>query len=298
MSRARSSAGDILPTECRVIEVRVAELRQLFNAIDPSPFRDRDLDPRAEEFIVEWARDFPRDTRLALLVHLERSAGQTDEAPMLGESIHQYFTQRAVDARRRLRELFRRGRISLAIALAFLAASIAVGDAVASFFRGTRFVEVIREGLLIVGWVAMWRPLEVFLYDWWPIRAEARLFDRLSTMPVRIEYKETTTSDAWRDDWPVVSASAPRPSRARGEHQKPFFRRRLMSADNTEHQHTPAEERQIRDAAIDNTIEASFPASDPPSSNPNPDDHAAVERQLLKEVQTNPASPDQAKGRQ
>jgi hypothetical protein len=36
---------------------RVAELRQLFNAIDPSPFRERDLDPRAEEFIVEWARD-------------------------------------------------------------------------------------------------------------------------------------------------------------------------------------------------------------------------------------------------
>jgi len=38
-------------------QVRVAELRQLFNAIDPSPFRERDLDPRAEEFIVEWARD-------------------------------------------------------------------------------------------------------------------------------------------------------------------------------------------------------------------------------------------------
>ena len=71
-----------------------------------------------------------------------------------------------------------------------------------------------------------------------------------------------------------------------------------MSADNTEHQHTPDEERQIRDAALDQTIEASFPASDPPSSNPNPDDHAAVERQLPKEGQTNSASPDQAKGRQ
>jgi hypothetical protein len=78
------------------------------------------------------ARDLPSDARLALLVHLERSAGQVDEAPMLGESIHQYFKQRAVDSRRRLRELFRRGRISLVIALAFLGASIVVGDAVAS----------------------------------------------------------------------------------------------------------------------------------------------------------------------
>ena len=219
MSRSRSSAGDTIPTECRVIEVRVAELRQLFNAIDPSPFRERDLDPRAEEFIVEWARDLPRDARLALLVHLDRSAGQVDEAPLLGESVHEYFKQRALESRRRLRELFRRGRISLVIALVFLGASIAAGDAVASFLRDTHFGEIIREGLLIVGWVAMWRPLEVFLYDWWPIRAEAHLFDRLSTMPVRIEYKATALTDAWRADWPAVPAADLRLSQARREHE-------------------------------------------------------------------------------
>jgi len=213
----RSAAGDMIPAECRVIEVRVTELRQLFNAIDPSPFRERDLDPRAEEFIVEWARDLPRDARLALLVHLERSAGQPDEAPMLSESIHQYFTQRAVGARRRLRELFRRGRISLLIALAFLGGSIVVGDAVASVLRDNRFAVIIREGFLIGGWVAMWRPLEVFLYDWWPIRAEAHLFDRLSTMPVRIEYIGTTSTNAWRADWPAVPASERRPSQARAD---------------------------------------------------------------------------------
>ena len=211
MSRTRSSAGDIVPPECQVIEVRVAELRQLFNAIDPSPFRERDLDPRAEEFIVEWARDYSRDARLALLVHLERSAGMADEAPMLAESIHEYFKQRAHGSRRRLRVLFRRGRISLIIALAFLGASIVVGDILAKAVGNTRFADVIREGLLIGGWVAMWRPLEVFLYDWWPIRAEARLFDRLSTMPVRIEYRNIASTDAWRADWPAVPASDPRP---------------------------------------------------------------------------------------
>ena len=212
MSGARLSAGDTIPPKCRIIEVRVAELRQLFNAIDPSPFRDRDLDPNAEEFIVDWAGDLPRDARLALSVHLERSAGPPDEATLLGESVHQYFTQRALQSRRRLRELFRRGRISLVIALAFLGASIAAGDAVASLLHERRVSEIIREGLLIGGWVAMWRPLEVFLYDWWPIRAEARLFDRLSTMPVRIEYNDSADSDSWRADWPAVPASELRAS--------------------------------------------------------------------------------------
>jgi hypothetical protein len=40
--------------------------------------------------------------------------------------------------------------------------------------------------LVIGGWVAMWRPLEIFLYDWWPIRDERQLYERLSVMPVRV----------------------------------------------------------------------------------------------------------------
>ena len=71
-----------LPAGCQLIEVHVADLKQLFHSLDPTPFRERDLDPKAEEFIA--------------------------------------------------------------------------------------------------------RPLEVFLYDWWPIRAEARLMDRLSAMAVRV----------------------------------------------------------------------------------------------------------------
>jgi hypothetical protein len=50
-----------------------------------------------------------------------------------------------------------------------------------------------------------------------------------------------------------------------------------MPVRHTTHDHTPEEERAIREAALDRTIEGSFPASDPPSSNPNPDDHTALD---------------------
>lgn len=281
LPQPRSSAGDALPQRCQVIEVRVAELRQLFNAIDPSPFRQRDLDPRAEEFIVDWASDLPMDKPWALVVHLDRPAGRADEAAALREAIHEYFGQRVVTSRRTLRELFRRGRISLVIALAFLTASIAVGDGVAAYLGESRLGGVIREGFLIVGWVAMWRPLEVFLYDWWPIRAEGRLLQRLSTMPVRIEYIETAPPDAWRSDWPEVPAiEAPRSSLTEPRARNTVTNaKRTMAPKQTGHHHTPEEERRIREAALDKTIADSFPASDPPSSDPNPDDHSAIERE-------------------
>src|SRR3954452_638106 len=69
------AAGDPIPSNCRIIEVRVAALPHLFNTIDPTPFKERDLDPRVEEFIVGWAREIPHNKRIALLVHLDQRAG-------------------------------------------------------------------------------------------------------------------------------------------------------------------------------------------------------------------------------
>ena len=142
-----------IPDGCRVIEVRVAELRQLFHSNDPSPFRERDLDPAAERFIVDWSRELPAKAPLALVVHLERGAGRTDEVSILRDAIREFFGQREMAAWRTLRELFRRGRISLAIALAFLTSSILIGDWVAGLSAESRLVQVFREGLLMAaGW--------------------------------------------------------------------------------------------------------------------------------------------------
>src|SRR3954447_21040448 len=139
------SAGDPLPPKCAVIEVHVAELKQLFNAIDPSPFRDKDLDPKAEEFIVGWAKEFPGDATLALVVDLDREAGLPDEAAVLRHAIHEFFSQRAQAYRRRLHELFRVGRTSLVIGLVALASAIASGDFLAGLMKGSRIGEIIRE---------------------------------------------------------------------------------------------------------------------------------------------------------
>jgi hypothetical protein len=193
------------------MEAHVAELKQLFNPLDPSPFREKDLAAEVEEFIVAWARELSREAPLALLVHVDRPAGLPEEATMLRDSIRQFFHQRAQSERRRLRQLLRRGRTSLAIGLAFLAVSIAAGDLVASALSGRRLGELLRESLLIGGWVAMWRPLEVFLYDWWPIRADIRLFARLGAMPVRIAYSPHGRSEAWREDWPATTPVAKPP---------------------------------------------------------------------------------------
>ena len=104
------------PPKCEIIEIRLAELNQIFNRMDPSPFQDKDLDPKAEEFIVGWAQEVSRNAPLALSVHLDRTEGLREEAAVLRKSIREFFSNRALASRRKLRQLFRVGRTSLVVA--------------------------------------------------------------------------------------------------------------------------------------------------------------------------------------
>jgi hypothetical protein len=166
------------------IEVRLRELAQLFNSMDPSPFIDRDLDAAAEEFIVSWARELAHKGELELVVHLATPPAP-DRAAGTEEAVRHYFASRAEMKHRELRQLLRRGRSSLLIGLLFLAGCYGLGEA-AQRAPLAGWSEFVRIGLSIVGWVAMWRPLEIFLYDWWPIHSDRRLLERLARMTVRL----------------------------------------------------------------------------------------------------------------
>ncbi len=170
-----------------VLELHLGELRQLFNSMDPAPFRERDLDPKATDYIVDWATEAPAGQALAMVVRLDKP---TPDGALPGDAVREYFQRRAVAKRRELSKLFRVGRISLVIGLAFLGGAISAGEALGNLVAKDSHAYLLRESLAIGGWVALWRPLEIFLYDWWPLRAQARLYDRLGAMQVTLRGAE------------------------------------------------------------------------------------------------------------
>ncbi len=186
MNTYTSNASPALAPGVGRIEIHVGELRQLYNAMDPAPFRERDLDPKAEEYIVDWAREFRVDQPLALSVYLGAQAAAPDDMATLQQAIQEYFAEQARAARTRLQRLFRMGRITLLIGVLFVGAASVLGDLVFGAIGRYDFGKVLKESFAIGSWVALWRPIEIFLYDWWPIRDEARLYDRLSAMDVRV----------------------------------------------------------------------------------------------------------------
>lgn len=164
------------------IELRLERLAHLFDPLDPFPVPTRDLSRTVEEFIVAWAREHHPKLAFELIIHAPEQEldGRQSE---VREAISLHFRNRADRLRGDLHELFGNGRIALMIGLCVLGLCVLLSAFVAPTVTGPlgRFLT---EGLIIAGWVANWRPIEIFFYDWWPLAQRRRLFLRLAAAPV------------------------------------------------------------------------------------------------------------------
>lgn len=165
------------------VELRLDRLARLYNSLDPSPFREKELDAAVDEYIIGSAEDLGGKP-MRLVVLLSEPELRLTQSSDIVESIRNHFAWRADAELRRLHSELRRGRRSLLIGLAFLVACL-IGRELLPRADGA-WSDILREGLLIVGWVAMWGPLDVFLYGWWPIAGRRRLFARLAQIEVDV----------------------------------------------------------------------------------------------------------------
>lgn len=160
------------------LEISVSSEQQLFNSMDPAPFRSRELDPAVVEYIIAHAEQAPGNAELGVSIRIETPPPGAET--IIAAAIAENFRRKAATIRRDLRRLFHDGRISLVIGIAFVGLAVAIGEALAGV------APIISESFVIGSWVALWHPINIFLFDWWPLRRQARLYDRLSAMQVRV----------------------------------------------------------------------------------------------------------------
>lgn len=167
------------------LALRVREIGQLFNSMDPTPFLNKDLDPEAHTYIEDWASAYSHKSRFHITVHLQVWPEDEGKVGMLTDAMHNHFTYKAEQTRRSLKHLLQQGRISLAIGIVFVSLCLVAADTIGNLGNHAGY-NVARESLTIVGWVAMWRPMQIFLYDWWPLQRQIRLYLRLAVAHIHV----------------------------------------------------------------------------------------------------------------
>ena len=163
------------------IDVGVQNIERLLDRRDPAPFRDRDLDPGLVEYLVEAAEDLGSHARLRVVFWLREEAPSQE----VEVAFRAHFQDMVHRVERRNQQRLRMGASALLVGLVLLVLLFSLAQLVERTVTGA-FGRALAEGTVILSWIVLWRPVEVLLFDWIPVREERRVVTRLLAASVEI----------------------------------------------------------------------------------------------------------------
>lgn len=176
----------------RWIEVRVKSSQQLFDARDPAPFRERDLDDDFVEYVLSSVREFPISAPLKIVIYVEEN--ETTELPKasIREAIRSYFAYKIDLQRGDLKTFMKRAQLFLLIGLLVLGSCIGVAQSL-TIPTPPGAIGILREGIVIFGWVSVWKPIELILFDWYPLFEKLRFYKKITGTEIDIRFAAATS---------------------------------------------------------------------------------------------------------
>lgn len=166
------------------IDIFLTSILQLFDRRDPSPFKEKDLDEDFSRYLILAMSELREVPQVKLVIKMQEHHPSFLKAKDVEEAIYTYYSFEHENSKNDLDVLFRQGRRTLLMGLGFLATCYA-----GYFFTKDStnlFLGLLGESFHVLGWVAMWKPINIFLYDWWPIRDRINLMKRLLKLKVEV----------------------------------------------------------------------------------------------------------------
>jgi hypothetical protein len=172
------------------LRLELDSLEALFTAPDFDP-----LDGRGEELcgidrLLNQLRPQPRGVPVRATLVLPAAARAPDLEARCRAALGAVLERRLARNRNDARSLRQEGYATLWRGLLFLALCLLGSRILAEVNLLPGFVDrFLDEGLVIAGWVALWYPLDVLLYQRWPLARERRLYESIRDMELDFEYR-------------------------------------------------------------------------------------------------------------
>jgi hypothetical protein len=166
--------------------IRLNSISDLFWPLDARPVADRTLSEDARWHLLdEWDRLRDRKPSSLTVYAPASERAQTDENAVR-TAIHRSL-EKAAGPLRRVDPLSRQEMVAIRIGILFLFLSIMVSTAIERSSNDV-IMEGISQGILVVGWVALWRPAERFIVEVVPHFFNRRRISEFADIDVRFAW--------------------------------------------------------------------------------------------------------------
>jgi len=168
------------------IDIRLRSLSQLFASLDPSPFREGELTTDAEEYLIRKVNEFPDSQPVRVVIHLPAEDAVPRPPSDIAAALTSHFARCVAIETKKAREAFRAWRQGTAIGFVVLGICLFLAWHITNTFPSRPVTRIFQESFVILGWVAMWKPIETLLYELLPPARHRRrqVLQRLSNAEV------------------------------------------------------------------------------------------------------------------
>lgn len=169
------------------VDVKVNHIDQLFDSRDPAPFRARDLDSNLDEYLRDASEDLAAHPGFRVVFWFREPCPPGE----LEQAFRAHFEDALERIRRQRRRHRRAGQVSLLLGILLIIAMLSLAQLLLTLALALGSLgAALREGLVILMWVVLWRPVEVLIYDWIPVRHERKIVSRLLEAKIDIRVGE------------------------------------------------------------------------------------------------------------
>lgn len=142
------------------------------------------LNPDVEQVILEEAEALSPDAGINLVL---RVTGKQDyDEGEVASAIKRHFEHQHTRARKEVAATISLGWKSLVVAFIFMVAMYFLSRFFINWLPKTGLMITVREVFIVLGWVAIWRPAELLIYDWRPYKRKAKVLERISKCNLQI----------------------------------------------------------------------------------------------------------------
>lgn len=185
-----------------LIDVHISSMDQFYNQLDPSPEEEKDLNEETETYIRNAVEDLTPEERKRARVVLYLSPNLYQNTTTRGNmerAVTANFAYRLYHENRKYAFAMERGRRYLIRGLIFLVVCLVISSVLTRIFADNDINLALAQSFVIIGWVALWKPVEFYLYDRRDLLDDLAVLDALTTMPV-----ESRKGDAAQENETLV----------------------------------------------------------------------------------------------
>jgi hypothetical protein len=158
----------------------------LFNRLDPSPIRKRDLSPDLKDFLQEASIEIPLNYDLKIVFKICRDERDPQREQEIINAFRLFFAYTLNLKKYELNRKNRRSFFYVFVSLGFIGLSIIIR----TFLNGGQFVgQLLSESFAIGGWVFLWESFSQLFINRDQVIDEIKRYERFIKYRVNFQYE-------------------------------------------------------------------------------------------------------------